>query len=257
MTYENKQNVLKYLKEGIRLDGRKLEEYRAVEVESDISKSAEGSARVKIGDTEVLAGIKLAIDKPYPDTPEEGTMMIGAELLPLSNPEFESGPPNIQAVELARVVDRGIRESKAINTKKLLIEKGEKAWTVMIDIVTLNDAGNLFDAAALASLAALKNTKFPEYDGTKIDYKKRTDKDLPINKLPISVTVLKIGDFFIVDPNSEEEKAVDARLTVAISGDKICALQKGGDMPVTTEDIKKMIDIAFDKSKELKKIIGE
>jgi exosome complex component RRP42 len=257
MTYENKQNILKYLKEGIRPDGRKVEEYREIEVEYDISKSAEGSARVKIGDTEVLAGVKLAIEKPYPDSPEDGTMMIGAELLPLSNPEFESGPPNIQAVELARVVDRGIRESKAIDTKKLLIEKGEKAWVVMIDIVTLNDAGNLFDAAALASLAALKNTKFPDYDGTKIDYKKKTQKGLPITKLPISITVLKIGDFLIVDPINEEEKVIDARLTVAISGDKICALQKGGDSPLTLEDIGKMIELAFKKSKELKKTIGE
>ncbi len=61
MTEEKKGNIIKYLEKNIRFDGRKLDEFRKIEVEYDISKSAEGSAKVKIGDTEVLAGVKLAV----------------------------------------------------------------------------------------------------------------------------------------------------------------------------------------------------
>lgn len=252
----NSQNnyILKYLEKNKRFDGRKLDEFRDVKVEYGISKSAEGSARVKIGDTEVLAGIKLSVEEPYPDTPEEGNLMVGTELLPLSNPEFESGPPGIDSIELSRVVDRGIREAKAIDTKKLCIKKGEKVWAVMIDIVPLNDVGNLFDAAGLATIAALKNTKFPEYKDNTIDYKKKTKKELPIKKEPIPVTVLKIGKYFIVDPLIEEQENIDARLTVtSTQNGELCALQKGGNEAVTAEDINKMIELGLKKASELRK----
>ncbi len=105
----DRTDILKSLNENIRIDGRKLLETRKIVVEYGISKNAEGSARVKIGGTEILAGVKLALGEPYPDTPDEGALMVEAELTPMSNPEFETGPPDIQAVEMARVVDRGIK----------------------------------------------------------------------------------------------------------------------------------------------------
>jgi exosome complex component RRP42 len=245
-----KTYFLKLLAEGRRLDGRKIDDIREpLKVEYGISKTAEGSAKVTLGDTEILVGVKMEVSTPYPDAPDKGTIMVGAELIPLSSRTFEPGPPTIQAVELARVVDRGIRESKALDFKKLCITEGEKCWIVIIDIVTLNDDGGLFDAAALGVLAALKDAKFPAYDGTKIDYK-TPDKPLEIEKSPIAVTVFKVGEFFIVDPTKEEEKEMDARLTVTTDENgSLCALQKGGESALSTDEVGKMIDIALDKSK--------
>lgn len=255
MFRELRSHILGLLDANTRLDGRKLTEYRKpITVEYGVVKTAEGSARVKIGETDVMVGVKLEVGEPYPDTPNEGTIIVGAELLPMSNPEFEPGPPQIQAIELARVVDRGIRESKALDFKKLCITPGEKIWMVVIDICPINDAGNLFDASSLAALAALKDTKFPEYNGIKVDYRKKTDKKVQLEKLPIAVTVIKIGHKFIVDPDTEEEKVVDARLTVSsIENGTLCALQKGGDMPLTAEEISEMLDIGIEKGKELRK----
>ena len=165
MYNELKNHILKLFGSNTRLDGRSFTEYRKpFKVETGFTNTAEGSARVILGKTEVLAGVKMEIMEPYPDTQDEGSIMVGAELLPLSNPEFESGPPSIGSIELARVVDRGIRESHMIDTEKLCIKKGEKVWIACIDIYPINDAGNLFDAAALAALAALKDARFPEYD---------------------------------------------------------------------------------------------
>ena len=257
MYRELRSHIISLLNASTRLDGRKLTEYRKpIEVEYGIIKTAEGSARVKIGETEVMVGVKMDVGEPYPDTPDEGTIIVGAELLPLSNPEFELGPPGIQAIELARVVDRGIRESKAIDFKKLCIEKGGKIWMVIIDICPINDAGNLFDASSLAAMAALKHTVFPSFDGEKVDYKAKTDKKLALEKIPMAVTVIKIGDKFIVDPDTEEEKVVDARLTVSsIEDGTLCALQKGGDFPLTMDEISKMLDIGIEKAKELRKCL--
>ena len=135
-----KQHLLTNLSKGMREDGRQFTEYRSVSVEYGISpKSSEGSARVKIGGTEVVVGVKMEIMEPYSDKPDEGSLMINAELLPLSNPDFESGPPAIESIELARVVDRGLREGHAVDFKKLCIKTGEKMWVVVVDVYPLND----------------------------------------------------------------------------------------------------------------------
>lgn len=260
MNEYNKAHIINALKQHVRPDGRKCDEYRNVEIITGVVKTAEGSAKVKIGNTEVIAGVKMAIEKPYPDTSDQGNFMVNVELLPLSNPEFETGAPGNEAIELARVTDRGIRESKAIDSKKLCIEEGKAVWSVGVDICTLNDEGNLFDACSIATVAALKDAKYPHIDTVngepKIDYSKKTDKKLPIKNLPVSITIYKIADSLIVDPSSVEEQIYDARLSVAIDEDEtLCAMQKGGDGALSVQEIEQMIDLAAKKSKELFKLM--
>jgi len=252
-----RKHVINLFDSGVRLDGRKLTEYRKpITIERGVSKTAEGSARVKIGETEVIVGVKMEVGTPYPDVPDSGTIIVGAELLPLSNPEFELGPPGIQAIELARVVDRGIRESKTLDFKKLCITKGEKVWLLLIDICSINDTGNLLDASALAVLAALMDTKYPKYENEKVDYSQKTNKKLELQKKPIAITVLKIDSSYIIDPDTEEEKIADGRITVTSEEDgTLCAFQKGGDCPLTSDDISKMIDIGLEKAKELRGLL--
>ena len=254
----NTPTIQELAAQGKRLDLRSMTEYRQpIEIETEISWTAEGSAKVRIGKTVVMAGVKLSIEKPYNDTPDEGGIMINAELIPLSSPEYEPGPPGIKAVELARVTDKGIREAKAIDMKALCIEPGEKAWFVTIDIISINDAGNLFDAANLATLAALKAAKFPVVDKETgaIDYKQKTDKSLPLIKEPISVTVYKVSGKLLSDPTSEEEKAYEARLTVSSDRNTISALQKGGEGALTLEEVGSIVDLAMEKAEELRKIL--
>jgi len=251
----NKNYIVSLLEKDIR-DGRKLDEFREIEVETGVSKNAEGSARVKIGDTEVIAGIKMDVGTPFADSPDSGVLMVGVELLPLSSPDFETGPPGKDAVELARIVDRGIRESNMIDMKKLCIKKGELVWMVFIDIYTINDDGNLIDASALASLVALKSAVFPKLDGDKVKFGEFTKNRLPLTRLPVTCTLYKIKDKIIIDPNLDEQKAVDARLTVAISEDgNLNAMQKGGLMGLDIETIDLMIKMAGNQIKNLRKYI--
>lgn len=258
MDQERKDHLLKALQADTRYDGRKKLDYRPVSVEYGVSKNAEGSALVKIGGTEVIVGVKMEVMTPYPDKQDEGTIMVNAELLPLSNPEFEPGPPGQQAVELARVVDRAIRESKCIDMKKLCITKGEHVWGVLIDICSINDEGNLQDASALAAMAALKDTRLPALDEkNNIDYDKELTKNkLPLSKDPVEVTVVKIGNEFVVDLLTDEERHIEARLTAGVT-DKgvVCALQKGGVAPLTVDDIDKMVEIAQKLAPTLRKAL--
>ncbi|MDD5133519.1 MAG: exosome complex protein Rrp42 [Candidatus Nanoarchaeia archaeon] len=250
-----KSHVHTLAEKGFRLDNRKFDEYRPVKVEYSPLENAEGSARVTMGKTVVLAGVKMEVGTPFPDTPDDGVLMVNSELLPLANPDFESGPPSIEAIELSRVVDRGIRESGTIDTKKLCIKKGEKVWMVLLDIYPMNDDGNLFDAAALAGIAALQDAKLPEYKDEKVDYTKKTSKGIPLSKVPVECTVVKIDNHLFIDPSREEEKAADARLTIATIGKQLCAMQKGGDQALTDKEIEEMVDLAVKKTEELRKLL--
>jgi len=260
MTDVIKEHALSLFSKNTREDGRKLDEYRKdLKIELGVSsKSAEGSARVTLGETVVIAGVKLEVTEPFPDTPDAGAFMVNTELIPLSSPDFESGPPSINSIELSRVTDRVLRESEFIDFKKLCLKKGEKAWMILIDIYPINNAGNLFDVAYIAALAALKDAKFPKLDKeNKIDYSEHTKTGLPLNKdFPMSCTVLKSKNFIYVDPTDKEEEIADARLTIGLtSHDEICALQKGGETGLTIPEIDKMISLAITKTKELRKLI--
>ena len=83
-----KEHILKFIEKEMREDGRKLLEYRKpIKVEYGISpRSAEGSAKVTIGETVVAAGVKFEVGEPFPDSRDEGILMVGVELIPLSNP---------------------------------------------------------------------------------------------------------------------------------------------------------------------------
>lgn len=236
-----------------RIDGRGLIDYRQIKAENGLIEKASGSSLVSLGKTKVMTGVKVEIGEPYSDRPEEGVLTVSAELVPLASPSFEPGPPNEEAIELARVVDRGIRESKAIDLGKLCITPGKKVFVVFVDIYVLDHDGNLFDASALASILALATAKIRNYslseDG-RLEFRDGSTS-LPLQNFPVEITVARIGDKLIVDPSLEEEAMIDARITIAVGkDDEICAIQKSGLGALSLDDVYKAADIAKDKARK-------
>lgn len=229
-----------------RIDQRALSDYRAFTIEQGVIQKAEGSAKVFLGKTEVLVGIKVEKGTPYSDTPNNGVMTVNAELVPLASSKFEPGPPGEQAIELARIVDRGIRESEAIDTEKLCIVPGKQVFVVFVDIYVLNHDGNLIDASAMAAVSALLNTKMPNYEIVDDEVViKQGYTPLPLRDHPVTVTIGKINDKLIVDPGLEEEEVMDSRLSIAFTDDgSICAMQKGGSGYLTTKQVSEALKLA-------------
>lgn len=253
--------IKQFLKEGKRFDDRKADEFREISIEGEISNKAEGSARVKLGKTEVLVGIKMDVTEPYPDSPDKGNLMVTAELLPLSSDRYESGPPKFPAIELGRLVDRFIRESKFIDFEKLCIKKGEKVWGIFIDIYSINDDGNLVDAAGIGAIAALRMAKIPKYDAKneKVLYGELSDKKIPLAKEnPISITAHKLGETMIVDPTKEEEDVGEARMTIGgtVEG-VISSIQKGDAKELSIEDVNKILELTEKARKDVFSKIGK
>lgn len=257
ISHLKQRQIAKLVSDGKRLDGRGLTDYRELKVEVGVIERAEGSARLSLGQTEVIVGVKIEVGKPFADTPDKGVLTVNAELLPLASPNFEPGPPNENAIELARIVDRGIRESKAIDLEKLCIEPKNKVYVVFVDVHILNYDGNLFDASAMAALAALLNTKFYNNEVKEGEVKiKPSYTPLPIQNYPIAITLAKIGDRFVIDPSLEEEQVMESRLTITIEKDgKICSVQKGGSGYLTEGQILEATILAQEKARELRKLL--
>ncbi len=255
ITRVKQKQIAQLITKGKRLDGRDLTDYREIKVEQGIIERAEGSARVLLGKTEVMVGTKIEFGEPFPDTPNEGVLTVNAELVPLASSTFEPGPPDENSIELARIVDRGIRESKAIDLEKLCIEPEKKVFVVFVDVYVLNHDGNLIDASALAALAALLNTKMPNYEIKEGEVKiKPGHTPLPIRRHPIAVTFAKINDKLVVDPWLEEEQVMDARVTITIDDDSnVCAIQKGGSGYFTPNQVLEAAKMAAEKAEEIRK----
>jgi len=242
---------------GKRIDERGPLDYRPLTIMLGTVEKANGSAYVYLGKTKVLAGVKIQTGTPFEDTPNEGILTVNAEFTPIAYPTFETGPPDENSIELARVVDRGIRESKAIDMQKLCIEPGKKVFVVFVDVYILDHDGNLIDAAGMAALGALVNAMMQEYDVKNGEVRYKDSKvALPMLNYPVPITSVKVGNTIVVDPCLEEEQVMSCRLTVTTDkNDNVCAMQKGGVGVFTPEEIKQVVSSSIQKSKDLREKI--
>jgi exosome complex component RRP42 len=249
-----KQQMLESLSRGKRLDGRNFESYRDLEIEIGIIDKANGSAKVKLGNTEVLAGVKVETGEPFEGLENKGALIMSAEVLPTASSHVEPGPPDEDAIELSRVVDRGVRESKMLDLDKLCLIPGKIVYTIFVDCSIINSDGNLLDATSYAVVSALLSCKLPVYEvqGDKV-VDTGNIMPPPITTIPISVTAVRIGDSVLLDPTMEEEACMDARLTITTQSDgDLVALQKGYTGPFAITEILRSVEIARIKGEEIR-----
>jgi exosome complex component RRP45 len=74
-----------------------------------VSFREDGSSEVQLGETHVMGYVTVQLVQPYRDRPNEGTLAIFTEFSPMADPSFEPGRPGELAIELGRVIDRGLR----------------------------------------------------------------------------------------------------------------------------------------------------
>ncbi|AFZ70200.1 RNase PH-related exoribonuclease [Caldisphaera lagunensis DSM 15908] len=240
---------LNLYRKGQRADERDFYSPRKISIQTNVLEKANGSALVKLGNTQVLAGIKIEPGEPFADMPDEGVLQVHAELVPLASPQFEPGPPDENAIELARVIDRSLRDPKAVDLKSLVIRPGDKVWMLWLDLYILDYDGNLFDASMLASMAALSTARMPEFEEMETGEIKLTNKisDIPIklNKRIVTVTTAKIENYIIVDPNLDEEIISDTRSVISFDENgNIVGVQKTGMGSVSQEELDNIVNIS-------------
>ncbi|XP_033217248.1 exosome complex exonuclease RRP42 [Belonocnema kinseyi] len=236
-----------------RLDGRSRLEYRMIEIESKLMEQVNGSARVRLGNSDIMAGVKLEIDAPFPDSPFEGKLEFFVDCSANATPEFEGKGGDDIANEISHVLSRTYQSPQTFDLRSLSILPHKKCWKMFVDILILQCGGNLFDAVGVAVKAALNSTEIPKVtsatvDGAEADIHLSDDiydcTKLDVTNFPLFVTVCKIGDHCIVDPTSEEEMCSAASLVISVMPNgKITSTVKKGYGSLLPATLMKTIEI--------------
>ncbi|MEJ2249238.1 MAG: exosome complex protein Rrp42 [Candidatus Lokiarchaeota archaeon] len=250
----------KYIRDNLqkekRIDGRGLWEYRDFDIKTDTISAAEGSSDVSLGETRIFTGLKYDIGEPFPDLPDEGVCTVMAELLPLASPLFERGPPDEESIELARVVDRGIRHADCVQTKRLCIEEGKAVYILFVDMYVINHSGNMIDCGGVGALTSLISSHVPKgewVDGEPKWTGEYFSGDEIVKELPLAITFGKIDDMTFLDPSLPEELVCDGRVTISVTEDEVTSIQKSGSATFTFEETKVLSKKAFEIAKDLRK----
>ncbi|OWK02780.1 hypothetical protein Celaphus_00010626 [Cervus elaphus hippelaphus] len=147
-----------HTQEDLRVDGRGCEDYRCVEVETDVVSNTSGSARVKLGHTDILVGVKAEMGTPKLEKPNEGYLEFFVDCSASATPEFEGRGGDDLGTEIANTLYRIFNKS-SIDLESLCISPREHCWALYVDVLLLECGGNLFDAISIAVKAALFNTR--------------------------------------------------------------------------------------------------
>uniref|UniRef100_A0A0E0K0Y9 Protein ECERIFERUM 7 n=1 Tax=Oryza punctata TaxID=4537 RepID=A0A0E0K0Y9_ORYPU len=267
-TVNEREFIERALQSDLRVDGRRPFDFRRLKI---LFGREDGSAEVQLGDTRVMGYATAQLVQPYKDRPNEGTLAIFTEFSPMADPAFEPGRPGESAIELGRVVDRGLRwwspeiavwESRAVDMESLCVVAGKHVWSVRVDLHILDNGGNLIDAANIAALAALSTFRRPECtvggeDGQQVtvhDPEVRDPLPLTIHHLPIAVTFAYFGEgnIMVIDPTYKEEAVMGGRMTATInSNGDVCSIQKAGGEGVMSSVIMQCLRIASVKAADI------
>lgn len=257
-----KEFISEGVDENVRADGRSRMDYRHFEVQTDLIAHANGSARLKLGgNTDILVAINLEIEEPHADNPNDGRICCSVKCTTSATAEWEGNAAESMNVELSTQLQQ-ILSSGAISTQDLCIIPGAQCWVLYIDALVLNSEGSLLDAASLATYVALHSTTIPDIkvvqgDGAG-DLEIEVNDDpfkstpFPTENLPICVSLIKVGNHYIVDACLEEEACMAARITVGVNKKgSICGITKIGVGGISQIALLEMMEIAARKGVEL------
>ncbi|TFK29038.1 ribosomal protein S5 domain 2-like protein [Coprinopsis marcescibilis] len=211
----------RFVAEGYRPDGRSFSSWRDVSVNVGSISTANGSALVRIGNTTVVCGVKAEVAEPELDCDTKGFLVPNLDLPALCSPRFKPGPPSDEAQVLSARLNEAIVASGVLPLESLCIHPRKSVWTLYVDAICINYDGNAFDAALLAMILALKNTRLPkaQYDEqTGRTLCSRTETDgLSIQRIPFAVSFgIFDSSHILADPSSFEEPLLDGTLTVIL-----------------------------------------
>lgn len=235
-----------FLRDGIasdlRADGRSRLQYRQLCVEYDPVPQASGSARVAVGDTEVLVALKGDVCESA-----VGKLVFTVDT---SSPSLsvlrESDDKNVRQEENAiRAANLSRLFNDSFDVSQLSVAEGRFSWTLFVDVLIINASGNLFDVMSMAVRAALTHTRLPKVtveEGEAVGLSVSDDpadlKSLTCTDTPVSLTFAVYDEqpqfMFVADPNSAEEASADYLVSIGMNAaGQVCLVKKwASDLPM-------------------------
>ncbi|KAE9605312.1 hypothetical protein Lal_00024624 [Lupinus albus] len=250
----------------LRCDGRKRLAYRPISVETGVIPQANGSARVRMGATDVIASVKAELGKPSLLQPNKGKVSIYIDCSSTAEPAFEGRGGDELSAELSTALQRCLLGGKSgagagIDLSSLVVIDGKICWDLYIDGLVVFSDGNLLDALGAAIKAALSNTGIPRVHvaaGASSDEKPEIDVSdeeflqFDTSAVPVIITLTKVGKHYIVDATSEEESQMSSAVSISVNRQRcICGITKRGGAGLDPSIILDMISVAQHVSEQL------
>ncbi|KAK8055833.1 hypothetical protein PG993_001060 [Apiospora rasikravindrae] len=266
-----KDFILKAVREGHRLDGRALDEFRQLDLKFG---DQYGVADVTLGKTRIIAKVTAEVTVPYTDRPFDGIFTITTELSPMASPAFEVNRPTETEVLLSRLLEKTVRRSNALDTESLCLVAGQKCWSIRVDLHVLSHDGNLIDASCLAVVAALRHFRKPDTSmegDTLTVYTPAEREPVPLSWLhsPFCITFSFFGsisvgedgeekDIWLLDTTLLEEQLRVSSCTISMNKHgEICQVAKPGGAPVEAVTVVQCSSLALQKVKDLSDFVDQ
>ncbi|CAJ2674371.1 exosome complex component rrp42-like protein [Trifolium pratense] len=243
----------------LRCDGRKRLTYRPIHVETGVIPQANGSARIRIGATEVIASVKAELGKPSLSQPDKGKVFIYIDCSSTAEPAFEGRGGEELSAELSTALHCCLLGAKSgagagIDRTSLVVVEGKICWDLYIDGLVVSSDGNLLDALGAAIKAALSNTGIPSVKVTagaasdeqpEVDISDEEFLQFDTSGVPVIITLTKVGREYIVDATPEEESQMSSAISISVNKKgHICGITKRGGAGLDPSVILDMVSVA-------------
>jgi len=223
-------NVVLLDENGIRSDGRKVNETRKVTIKAGVLKNAGGSAYIEFGGNKILAGVfgPRDVHPKHMSNPDTGILRVRYHMEPFSVTERKKPAPSRREIEISKVI------KEALEPAVMLEQFPRTAVDVFLEVLQA-DGGTRCAALDAASVALV-------------------DAGIPMRDLVCACASGKAADTLILDVNNEEDQAGQADMPIGYMPNlgQITLLQLDGVL--TPDEFKKCVEIGIDGCKQIYEI---
>uniref|UniRef100_A0A1L8DXT3 Exosome complex component RRP45 n=1 Tax=Nyssomyia neivai TaxID=330878 RepID=A0A1L8DXT3_9DIPT len=233
LTNVEKTFVNKCISQNLRIDGRRMNDFRKVKLSFG---NEWGSVHVALGETRVLVQVSCVVAQPKSVRPQEGLLSISVDIGSMAAAHFEAGRSSDEAIQINRILERAFKDSRCVDLESLCLVAEEKVWSVRVDVNVLNHDGNIIDCASVGVLAALLHFRRPDvtWTGTEFTIHTAAEKDpipLVLHHFPVCVSyvIYQDGTVACADPTDLEERVAQAKMVFGLNSyQELCGLHLGG-----------------------------
>ncbi len=206
---------------GLRVDGRKLDELRPIKMEVGMLEKADGSAYIEQGKNRVIAAV-YGPREAHPKhiaLPDRAVIKCRYHMAPFSVEERKSPAPSRRELELSKVIREALEAS--------IVSELYPRTSIDIFIEVLQSDGGSRCAGINAASLAL------------------ADAGVPLREIVAACAATKIDGKIALDPSDIEDKQGEADLPVAFTpkSNAVTLIQMDGSL--TEEEFNQALDMAI------------
>lgn len=185
----------------------------------------------------------------------------------MATPTVDPSRPSPPETLLARLLDKTLRRSAALDTESLCLLAGKTVWAIRCDLHILSHGGGLLDACCVAALAGLLHFRRPEVgvEGEKVTVysaEERAPVPLSLLHLPFCVTFSIFGirggeeEVVLLDADRAEEGVREGSVTVGVNRHgEVCQIAKLGGREVDALELLRCVGVAEGRAKVLDELV--